>query len=165
MAVENPPAENLRVRQRVDVLHSAGSSMGPLLWQDREKARTLVLLQDRVGYVETLIEKFRSTLSQVYRTLFPLNPPVEALGKLWEEFATARRVTALVREQTIGGARLALAFSLAHYPEMDLGRIGGAYASLSEAQDLLLDGHMDAAIGPADSLVKAVIRRDRKSVV
>ena len=116
MAVENPPAENLRVQQRVEVLQGASSSAGPSFWQDRDKGRTLVLLQDRVGYVETLIEKFRSTLSQVYKTLFPLNPPVETLGKLWEKFATAKRVTALVREQTIVGARLALAFSLAHYP-------------------------------------------------
>ena len=159
VAVENPPAEKLRVHQRVEVLQSASSLAGPSFWQDQDKGQTLVLLQDRVGYVETLIEKFRSTLSQVYKTLFPLNPPVETLGKLWEKFATAKRVTALVREQTIGGARLALAFSLAHYPNMDLQLIGRAYAAISEAQDNLMDDHMDAAIGPAESLVTAVLRR------
>ena len=91
VAVENPPAEKLRVQQRVEILQSASSSAGPCFWQDQDKGRTLVLLQDRVGYVETLIEKFRSTLSQVYKTLFPLNPPVETLGKLWEKFATVIR--------------------------------------------------------------------------
>ena len=140
-------------------MQSASSLAGPSFWKDQDKGRTLVLLQDRVGYVETLIEKFRSTLSQVYKTLFPLNPPVETLGKLWEEFATAKRVTALVREQTIGGARLALAFSLAHYPNMDLRLIGRAYAAISEAQNNLMDDHMDAAIGPAKSLVMVVLCR------
>ena len=116
-----------------------------------------MLLQDRVGYVQSLIEKFRATLSSVYRTLFPLNPPVETLSGLWEEFATPRRVKVLVREQTIGGARLAFAFTRAHYPSIDLRRIGGAYANLPDAQRPHMEGHMDAAIEPAMSLVGFVL--------
>ena len=93
----------------------------------------------------------------MYRTLFPLNPPVETLGGLWEEFPTPRRVKALVQEQTIGGARLAFAFSRAHYPSVDLRRIGGAYANLPDAQRPHMENHMDAAIGPAMSLVGFVL--------
>ena len=160
VAVDDPPAEDLRVRQRIEALHSASLSAGPSFWRDRDRGLALVLLQDRVGYVATLIEKFRSTLSGVYRTLFPLNAPMETLGGLWQEFATPRWVRALVREQTTGGAHLAFAFSRAHYPNMNLELIGGAYANLPDAQRPFMGDHMEAAIGPAMSLVGVVLDRD-----
>ena len=155
--MEDPPAKNLRVRQRVEALHSASLSTCPSFWRDCDRRLALTLLQDRVGYVHNLIEKFRSTLSAVYKTLFPQNSPVETLGGLWQEFAMPWCVKALVREQTIGGARLAFAFSRAHYPSINLERISGAYANLLDAQCPYMEGHMNAAIGPAMSLIEFVL--------
>ena len=82
---------------------------------------------------------------------------METLSRLWEEFATPRRVKALVREQTIGGARLAFAFIRAHYPSINLQRISGAYANLPNSQRPHMEGHMNAAIEPAMSLVGFVL--------
>ena len=82
---------------------------------------------------------------------------METLGGLWEEFATPRRVKALVREQTIGGARLAFAFTRAHYPNINLQRIGGAYANLPDAQRSHMEDHMNASIEPVMSLVGFVL--------
>ena len=82
---------------------------------------------------------------------------MESLGGLWQEFATPRRVKVLVREQTIGGARLAFAFSRAHYPSINLERISGAYASLTDAQRPHMESNMNAAIEPATSLIGFVL--------
>ena len=82
---------------------------------------------------------------------------METLGGLWEEFATPRCVKALVREQTIGGARLAFAFTRAHYPSINLQRIGGVYANLPDSQRPHMESHMNAAIEPAMSLVGFVL--------
>ena len=65
-----------------------------------------------------------------------------------------------MREQTIGGARLALAFARAHHPEINLSLIGGAYASLSGSQHEGMDNHMDAALHPAVIIVDAVFTRE-----
>ena len=68
-----------------------------------------------------------------------------------------RRVKALVREQTIGGAYLVFAFSRAHYSSINIERISRAYASLSDAQRPHMEGHMNAAIEPATSLIGFVL--------
>ena len=63
----------------------------------------------------------------------------------------------MAREQTIGGARLAFAFTRAHYPSIDLQRISGAYANLPDSQRPHMEGHMNATIEPAMSLVGFVL--------
>lgn len=96
----------------------------PSFRSEQAKAYVLAILQDRVSQVGQFVESFQSALALVYRTMFPLNPQPQRLEDLMKKFSGVNRIKGLIREQLIGGAKVALAFVKAHYPRINLDVIG-----------------------------------------
>jgi hypothetical protein len=109
----------------VNSLCDVASCGGPSFWTNRSNGYVLALLQDWVGEVGGLVERFRAILARIYSTMFPLNPAIEGLSALMKTFHSVRRIENLVRHQMIVGSHVALAFVRAHYPKIDMKLIGG----------------------------------------
>jgi hypothetical protein len=91
---------------------------------DRSKGYVLALLQDRVGEVGGFVERCRAVLAMIYGIMFPLNPAPEGFTALMKKFCSVEAIRERVRQQLIGGAKVALAFIRIHQPYINLEVIG-----------------------------------------
>ena len=119
----DPLAESKRVTSRLNALAELLTRAGATFWCDREKGHVLALLQDRVGQVGDFVERCRRALTLVHDALFPLNPLPQGLHNLLRHFRKVLRIHQFVRDQLIGGARVALAWVRVHHPRVNLQKI------------------------------------------
>ena len=100
------------------------------LWADREKARVLAVLRERVGQVPRLVSFCEKVLRQVHEDMFLLNVAPQGLADLFRFFQHPDKVRGMVRAQLCAGARAALALVHVQWLGVDLmevanGRIAG----------------------------------------
>ena len=61
-------------------------------WLDQNKGHKLAFLQDRVSAVGDFLEWCRRRFSNIYKAMFPLNPPVESFRCLMHAFGSMSEV-------------------------------------------------------------------------
>lgn len=148
--------EGERVRNRLNALGGIAAQTAHSFWSDRAKGYVLTLLQDRVGEVGRFAERCRAALAMVYGTMFPLNPAPEGLEALMHKFRSSEAIQDLVREQMVGGARVALAFVRVHHPQIDLEVVGKGLPPPPGDGRVEMDPHYAVALGPAENIIKLV---------
>ena len=72
------------------------------------------------------------------------------------KFRRGRAARLFVREQLIGGAMVALAFTRVHYPEIDLGLIGDGPVSSDGGARVEMTHHYQAVRGAAEDIIERV---------
>ena len=98
------------IRAELDALdHPATQSKNPL-WSDREKARVLAILRERIPQVPRVVNSCGKVLRQVHDAMFPLNVAPKGLADLFRFFKYPDKVRGMVRAQLHAGARAALFF-------------------------------------------------------
>ena len=112
--------EQKRVRDRAAAMSKDSAADGSTFWLDLNKGRKLALLQDRVSAVGDFLERCRRRFSNIYKAMFPLNPPVESFKDLMKKFGSMAGVRSLLRAQIIAGAQLGLSFVRVHHPNLDM---------------------------------------------
>jgi len=117
----------------------------------------LIVLQDRLAQVYSLVGLFQSTLERTYKALFPLNVAPTGLFPLLNAFRhDTRGVEDFVREQLVAGAVAALAFVRVHHPSLDLEEISGEFPTACDDDRVLMVEHYAAADGPAREIIRKV---------
>ena len=112
--------EQRRVRDRASAMCRDSSADGPSFWLNEGKGRKLALLQDRVSAVGDFLERCRRCFLNIYKAIFPLNPPVESFRGLMSEFRSMEDVRSSLRAQLTAGVQLGLSFVRVHHPQMDV---------------------------------------------
>jgi len=149
-------SEENRVKSRVISLMENKTPGAPSFRSEQAKAYVLSVLQEQVSQVGNFVESFHSAMAAMYRTMFPLNPQPQRFEDLTKKFSSVRRIKALVREQLIGGAKVALAFVRAHHPNIELGAIGRSLPVNTEDGRLEMEVLYDIAHLPATQLIHRV---------
>lgn len=149
-------SEERRVSSRVVTLMENTTLGAPSFRSKQAKAYVLAVLQDRVSQVGQFVESFQSALALVYRTMFPLNPQPQRLEDLMKKFSGVNRIKGLIREQLIGGAKVALAFVKAHYPRINLDVIGDKLPANAKDGRLEMESLYELASTPAENIVDRV---------
>jgi hypothetical protein len=85
-------AERDQVEARLNASALQGSSASNTIWVDRDKARTIVLLQDRVSQVGVFAEQYQTTLTSLHKLLFPDTEQPADMSILMERFRDGRAV-------------------------------------------------------------------------
>ena len=117
----------------------------------------LLTLHDRLDQVQSLVETFHSTLERIYRALFPLNDAPTGFLRLLDAFRhDTRGVEDFVREQLVGGAKVALAFVRVHHPGIDLEEVAGSLPTARAGERVLMEDHYAAAEWPARKIIRKV---------
>ena len=96
------------------------TSSGPTFWLDEDKGRKLALFQDRVSAVGGFLERCRRRFANIYKAMFPLNPPVESFKDLMQKFGSMAGIRSLLRAQITAGAQLGLTFVRVRHPDLDM---------------------------------------------
>ena len=112
--------EQKRVRDRAAAMSADSAADGSTFWLDEEKGRKLALLQDRVSTVGDFLERCRRRFSNIYKAMFPLNPPVESFRGLMNAFGSMAEVRSSLRAQLVAGVQLGLSFVLVRHPHIDM---------------------------------------------
>lgn len=81
-----------------------------------------------------------------------MNAAPQTLLELLGRFRNAAEVQGLVRSQMIAGAKVALSFALAWYPDLDLVKIGRGPPSGPGGMRMELDYHYALANDPAEEI-------------
>ena len=131
----------------------ATQSKNPL-WADREKARVLAVLRERVGQVPRLVSFCERILRQVHDAMFPLNPAPQGLAGMFRFFQKPDKVLGMVRAQLCAGARAALALVHVQWPGVDLMEVASG-PPLGRQEDMI--PHYQAAEGPSVAIVKKIL--------
>jgi hypothetical protein len=117
----------------------------------------LLTLHDRLDQVQSLVETFHSTLQRIFRALFPLNDAPNGFFPLLNAFRhDARGVEHFVREQLVGGAKVALAFVRVHHPGIDLEEVAGGFPGTHYGERVAMEDHYVAAEWPARKIIRKV---------
>ena len=124
------------------------------LWADREKARVIAILRERVGQVPRLVNFCERILCQVHDAMFPLNAAPQGLADLFKFFQKPDKVRGMVRAQLRAGARAALALVHVQWPGVDLMEVAGG-PPLGMQEDMT--PHYQAADGPSIAIVKKIV--------
>ena len=74
---------------------------------------------------------------------------------MWK-FCRGEAIHDFVREQLIGGARVALAFVHVHHPHIDLKVVGRGLPPTPGGGNLQMEAHYEAAAGPAANIIRLV---------
>ena len=72
------------------------------------------------------------------------------------KFCRGEAIHDFVREQLIGGARVALAFVHVHHPHIDLKVVGRGLPPAPGGGDVQMEAHYEAAAGPAANIIRLV---------
>jgi hypothetical protein len=149
----NSADERRRVENRLRTLANNAGSDASIFWSDRGKAFILATLQDRASQVGRVIGSCKSALANIYQAMFPLNKQPDGLFSLLKKLCDFLRTKVLVRRQLVGGAKVALAVAKAHYPDVDLGRIGQGTPPAADGGAVDLRPYYSAAADPAVKLM------------
>jgi hypothetical protein len=125
-------------------------------WQNRTRAFSLAMLQERVRLVPEFVVSCRGVLESVYRALFPLNEQPRGLWALLAKFGSAGAIRSFVHEQLVAGATVALACTRARYPDLDFVNIGNGAPRDSEGNPECLIPHYHAIGDAAKSIATMV---------
>ena len=158
----NPRGEEQRVAHRLNALADGGSQGASSFWSDRSRGHILATLQDRVGQVEEFVECCRSALAVVHSALFPLDEAPQGLYHLMRKFRRGEAIFDFVREQLIGGAKVALAFVRVHHPRIDLEVVGSGLPPPPGGGRVQMVPHYEAALRPAMNIVRLVEAEDNE---
>ena len=71
---------------RFNALTCGSSPLDSSFWADRSRGLALIVLQDRLAQVYSLVGMFQSTLERTYKALFPLNVAPNGLFPLLNAF-------------------------------------------------------------------------------
>ena len=112
--------EQKRVHDRAVAMSEDSAADGSTFWLDQNKGRKLPLLQDRVSAVGDFLEQCRRRFSNIYKAMFPLNPPVESFRGLMSAFSSMSEVCSSLRAQLVAGVQLGLSFVLARHPHLNV---------------------------------------------
>ena len=123
-----------------------------VFWTDRSFASAIVKFRDRVEQVQDFFEKCRRSLSMVWNTLFSMNAAPQTLLELLGRYKNVAEVQGLVRSQMMAGAKVALSFALAWYPNLDLVKIGRGPPSGPGGVPMELEYHYALADDPAKEI-------------
>jgi len=148
--------EENHVKSRVMSFMENRTPGAPSFRGEQAKAYILAVLQERASHVSHFVGSFHNAMATMYRAMFPLNPQPRRFEDLARKFSGVGRIRALVREQLIGGAKVALAFVRAHHPDIDLGAIGRSLPVNTEDGRLEMDVLYDIAHLPATQLIYRV---------
>jgi hypothetical protein len=121
----------------------------------------LTLLQDRIAQAGVLSKTSRSALALVHQVMFPLNNQPEGLPTLLDRFENGNAMYSFVREHLRCGAVVVLAFTRAHYPEIDLELLKTLPPSPNGRYNM--EHHYTACRGTGDCIAQQiVIESDRQ---
>ena len=117
VGVQNKGAEEERM---VDAdLQELAASSSSSFWSHAGPARVLLTLRNRVKQVNGVMGMCHATLCNIYSALFPLDEQPRGIFVLSQKFSSYEKAKLLVRQQLVGGAKVALAIAKTHYPQMD----------------------------------------------
>ena len=96
--------------------------------------------------------------------LVPLNEEPQGLAELLRRFSHGENIGSFIRAQLVARAMTALAFVLAHVPELDLDEIGGGLPFAPSEGVVIMAPHYAAAEGLAINIVCLLELEDLKEL-
>ena len=159
-SVLDSAAEDQRVNERTNLLVNLSLNHGCLFWATPERTQQIVRFQDRACQVRDFLSFCTSTLTLVYRNLFPRNEVPKTLPELLEVFRDAPRIHNFVRAQLTAGARFAMIMINICYPKLDLTKIVAGCLAKKTRRKNDIDS-IDAMVAPvAESMIDELLRMD-----
>ena len=126
-------------------------------WADRSRGVALVVLQDRLAQVHSLVGVFQSTLERIHRALYPLDSAPTGLFPLLNSFRhDTRGVEKFVRDQLVAGAVAALACVRLCHPDIDLEEVSTKFPTAHGDGRVLMTEHYAAAAWPARKIIRKI---------
>jgi hypothetical protein len=131
-----------------------------LFWATPERTQQIARFQDRACQVREFLSFCTTTLTLVYRNLFPRNEVPKTLPELLEVFRDAPRIHNFVRAQLSAGARFAMIMINICYPKLDLTKIVADCLAKKTRRKNDIDS-IDAMVAPvAESMIDELLRMD-----
>jgi hypothetical protein len=135
----NPLDEDHQVSKRIAGLERALKDTDTL-WVDPRHCITIVLLQDRAHHIGEAVDGCQKSLTTMYSSMLPRNPPLESFKQLLDVFRSSRCIHRLVDLNLVVGANFALGWIRKWHPRLN-------YSSMSLSLPpghVALQVHMDA---------------------
>jgi hypothetical protein len=158
-------AEDQRVEARSNVLLKLALEHGSNFWATPDRTQQIVRFQDRAGQVRDFLNFCTRTLTLVYNTMFPRNPPPETLPALMGEFRDAPRIHGFVKGQLVAGAKFALTLVQICFPKLDMTTVVEKYHSKVERRRRNLDKIIDVVTPVAEEMMDDLLRLDAEFFV
>ena len=141
------------------------ASSCPTFWLDEDKGRKLALLQDRVSAVGDFLERCRHRFANIYKAMFPLNPPAESFGDLMKKFGSMAAIHSLLRAQITAGAQLGLTFVRVRHPDLDMDAVSRLPFKTQDPQESIdLQPHLSATEPAAKVIVRTILAEEESLV-
>ena len=132
----NLPEEAKRVSARLNSLQNFHTTRAAGFWANRDKGLPMVLLQDRIEQARNLLGRCQGALDYIHNALFPLNPRLEGIHQLLNNFKDGKRIFKFIHREMISGAMSALAWVKAHHRQIQLTNVAAGLPSASDGSPL-----------------------------
>ena len=122
----------------------------------------MVLLQDRIEQARNLLGRCQGALDYIHNALFPLNPRLEGIHRLLNNFKDGKRIFTFIHQEMISGAISALAWVKAHHRQIQLVDVAAGLPSASDGSPLDMRPFYEVALEPARRIMKQVHEETRR---
>ena len=122
----------------------------------------MVLLQDRIEQTRNLLGRCQSALDYIHNALFPLNPRLEGLHKLLNNFKDGTRIFKFIHREMFSGAMSALAWVKAHHRQIQLKDVAEGLPLASDGSPLDMRPYYEVALEPARKIMQQVHEETRR---
>lgn len=164
-SVLDAAAEDLRVNERTNLLVNLSLNHGSLFWATPERTQQIVRFQDRACQVREFLTFCTTTLTLVFKTLFPRNEVPATLPELLETFRDAPRIHNFVRAQLTAGARFAMIMIYICHPKLDLSTIVVNCMAKKTRRKNNIDAINEMVTPVAESMIDELLRMDAEFFV
>jgi hypothetical protein len=164
-SVLDAAAEDQRVLERTNLLVNLSLNHGCLFWASPERTQQIVRFQDRACQVREFLNFCTTTLTLVYKTLFPRNEIPKTLPELLEVFRDAPRIHNFVRAQLTAGARFAMIMINICHPKLDLTKIVADCLAKKSRRKNDIDTINEMVTPVAESMIDELLRMDSEFFV
>ena len=164
-SVLDAAAEDRRVIERTNLLVNLSLNHGCLFWASPERTQQIVRFQDRACQVRKFLNFCTTTLTLVYKTLFPRNEVPKTLPELLEVFRDAPRIHNFVRAQLTAGARFAMIMINICHPKLDLTKIVADCLAKKSRRKNDIDSIDDMVTPVAELMIDELLRMDSEFFV
>ena len=158
----NLPEESKRVLARLNSLQNFQTSRAASFWANRDKGFPMVLLQDRIEQARNLLGRCRGALDYIHNALFPLNPRLEGIHQMLNNFKDDKRIFKFIHREMISGAMSALAWVKAHHRQIQLTNVAAGLPSASDGGPLDIQPFYEVALEPARKIMQQVHEETRR---